>query len=117
MPKPIVPFETFAELDIRVGTVLAVRPAETKKPVWRMTIDFGPDIGERVSCGAYTNYPADRMVGKQVVAVVNFAAKKMGSEISEALVLGIKNPDGQGTILLTVDKMGDQPGPNGAEVF
>ena len=106
-------FAAFLALDIRVGTVVSAEPAQTKKPTWRMTIDFGPEIGRRVSCGAYTNYPAEQMVGKQVVAVINFGPKKMGPETSEALVLGVQNAHGPGTVLLTVD----QPAPNGSEIF
>jgi len=106
-------FGAFLALDIRIGTIVLVEPSLAKKPTWRMTIDFGPEVGRRVSCGAYTNYPADEMVGKQVVAIINFGPKKMGPEISEALVLGVQNPEGEGTVLLTVD----QPAPDGSEIF
>lgn len=106
-------FPHFSALDIRVGTILAVEAAATRKPAWRMTIDFGGEIGRRTSCGAYTNYMPEEMVGRQVVAVVNFAVKKMGPERSEALVLGVADPDGPGTIFLTTER----PVPPGREVF
>jgi tRNA-binding protein len=104
MIKAAADFSAFLALDIRVGKIVAAVPAQTKKPTYRMTVDFGSDVGTRISCGAYTNYAPDELVGKQVVAVLNFGAKMMGPEVSEALILGVKNPDGVGTLLLTVDK-------------
>ena len=91
MVKPTADFSHFEALDIRVGRVVKVEDAETKKPTYRMTIDFGPDIGTKISCGAYRNYPKDTLLGQQVVAVVNFAPRKMGPEVSEVLVLGVPN--------------------------
>lgn len=90
----------FDELDIRIGRVLAVQDALTRKPTYKLTIDFGPELGIKVSCGAYRNYAADQLVGRLVVAIVNLSPKKMGPEVSEVLVLGVTNPDG-GTIYLT----------------
>ncbi len=113
MPKEIADFSHFEALVIRIGTILEVSPAATRKPTWRMLIDFGPEIGRRVSCGAYTNYPADGLPGRQVVAVVNFVPRQMGPERSEALVLGIAAADGNGTIFLSPDK----ESTNGAVVF
>ena len=98
--KPVAAFSTFDALDIRIGTVIAVDDARTKKPTYRLTIDFGPEIGTRTSCGAYRNYPREFLLGKQVVCVVNFEAKRMGPETSEVLVLGVPNPRGE-TIFIT----------------
>jgi tRNA-binding protein len=95
MVKATTDFSHFEALDIRVGRVLKVEDAETKKPAYRMTIDFGPDIGTKISCGAYRNYPKDALLGQQVLAVVNFAPRKMGPEISEVLVLGVPNEKGE----------------------
>lgn len=106
-------FANFLALDLRVGTIVAAVPAQTRKPAYRMTIDFGAEIGTRISCGAYTNYAADDIVGKRVIAVVNLGTKKMGPEISEVLVLGVKNPVGDGTLFLTAD----EPAANGSKVF
>lgn len=100
MVKPTADFSHFEALDIRVGRVVKVEDAETKKPTYRMTIDFGPDIGTKISCGAYRNYPKDTLLGQQVVAVVNFAPRKMGAEVSEVLVLGVPNEKGE-TIYVT----------------
>lgn len=113
MLKPIGSFAGFEQLDIRVGTILSAERAETKKPTYRMKIDFGSEVGTKVSCGAYTNYAAVALVGRQVVAVINFGAKKMGPELSEVLVLGVKAPSGEGTVFLTTE----QAVPNGEHIF
>jgi len=65
-----------------------------------MTIDFGPEIGHKVSCGAYRNYPREELIGKLIIGVINFGMKQMGPEKSEVLVLGVKNDKGE-TIYLT----------------
>ena len=98
--KDITSFEHFEALDIRVGKITNVEDAQTKKPTYRLTIDFGPEIGTKVSCGAYRNYPKEGLIGKQIVAVLNFGVKQMGPEKSEVLVLGVKNMAGE-TIYLT----------------
>lgn len=98
--KDITSFEHFEALDIRVGKIVNVEDAQTKKPTYRLTIDFGPEIGTKVSCGAYRNYPKEELVGKQIVAILNFGVKQMGPEKSEVLVLGVKNAAGE-TIYLT----------------
>lgn len=105
-------YEQFAALDIRTGRIIQVEPANTKKPTYRLAIDFGHELGIKMSCGAYTNYPATELKGKTVIAVVNFPPKKMGPETSDVLVLGVANETG-GTILLTTD----QPMGIGVEVF
>ncbi len=91
---------SFDDLDIRVGRVLEVVEARTRKPTYRLSVDFGSEIGIKVSCGAYRNYSPDQLVGRLVVAVVNLGAKQMGTEISEVLVLGVTNDRGE-TIFLT----------------
>jgi tRNA-binding protein len=98
--KPIADFDNFARLDIRVGRIVAVEDAATRKPTYRLHIDFGPDIGVKISCGAFRNYAREALVGQLVVGVLNFGAKKMGPETSEALVLGVPDEDGK-TIFLT----------------
>jgi tRNA-binding protein len=105
-------FDSFDELDIRVGRVLIVEEALTRKPSYRLTIDFGPEVGVKKSCGAYRNYPADALLGRLVIAIVNFGPKQMGPETSEVLVLGVENSDG-GTIYLTTES----DVPLGAAVF
>ncbi len=93
---------SFDELDIRVGRVLDAAEARTRKPTYRLTIDFGPEVGTRVSCGAYRNYSAQQLVGRLVVAIVNLGTKQMGPETSEVLVLGVTNARGE-TIYLTTE--------------
>ena len=98
--KPITDFSSFAALDIRVGRITNVEGAKTKKPTYRLTVDFGSEVGVKKSCGAYRNYPKEFLLGKQVIGIINFGPKKMGPEISEVLILGVPNPKGE-TIFLT----------------
>ncbi len=101
--KPIAGFDQFEALDIRAGRVVKVEDAASRKPTYRLTIDLGPEIGQKVSCGAFRNYEKDALVGRTVVCVVNFGPKKMGPEVSEVLVLGIANEQGE-TIFLTTER-------------
>lgn len=98
--KDIISFEHFDALDIRVGKIVNVEDSQTKKPTYRVTIDFGPEVGTKVSCGAYRNYAKEKLLGKQIIAVVNFGVKQMGPEKSDVLVLGVQNEQGE-TIYLT----------------
>ena len=93
-------FSHFDALDIRVGKIVNVEDAETKKPTYRIAVDLGPEIGTKVSCGAYRSYAKEELIGKQVVAVVNFGTKQMGREKSEVLILGVANEKGD-TMYLT----------------
>ena len=112
MAKATADFSHFEALDIRVGRIVKVEDAQTRKPAYRMTIDFGPDIGTRISCGAYRNYSKDALLGQQVIAIVNFSPRKMGPEVSEVLVLGVPNEKGE-TIYVTPQ----QPVALGAALF
>ncbi|PKQ53291.1 protein secretion chaperonin CsaA [Vibrio cholerae] len=80
-------FDSFSALDMRAGTIIRVEESKTSKPTWRMTIDLGPELGTRVSCGAYTNYAAEDLQETQVICIVNLGTMKMGPEKSEVLVL------------------------------
>jgi tRNA-binding protein len=110
--KPTADFSHFDALDIRTGRIVRVEDAQTRKPTYKLTIDFGPEIGSKVSCGAYRNYAKDALLGKTVICVINFGAKKMGPEISEVLVLGVADA-ASGTIYLTTE----QSVPPGATIF
>lgn len=110
--KPTADFSHFDALDIRVGRIVKVEDAATRKPTYKMTIDFGAEIGTKISCGAYTNYAKEALLGQQVVAVVNFAARKMGPEVSEVLVLGVPNAAGE-----TICLVPQQPVGLGVAVF
>ena len=91
---------------------MSAEVALTRKPTYRLTIDFGPDVGIKRSCGAYRNYPAEALVGRLVIGVVNFAPKRMGPEVSEVLVLGVENSERE-IIYLTPES----DVPPGAAVF
>ena len=84
-------YSSFEALDIRIGKILKVEDSLSKKPTYKITVDFGPEVGTKVSCGAYRNYSKDELIGKYIVGVVNFAPKKMGPEVSEVLILGVAN--------------------------
>jgi tRNA-binding protein len=90
--KQIADYEHFEALDVRVGRILEVEDAQTRKPTYRLTIDFGPEVGIKRSCGAYRYYRPDQLVGQQILGVINFGPKQMGPEISEVLVLGFRGP-------------------------
>lgn len=105
-------FDSFSALDIRTGIIIKVEESQTSKPTWRMTIDPGPELGTRVSCGAYTNYEARELEGTQIICIVNLGTMKMGPEKSEVLVPGVSDGSG-GTISLTTEK----PVKNGESVF
>ena len=100
--KPVSHFDNFEALDIRAGKIIKVEDAATTKPTYRLTIDFGSDIGHKVSCGAYRNYEKEALFGKTVLCVINFHPKKMGPEVSEVLVLGVPGEKGE-TIYLTTE--------------
>jgi tRNA-binding protein len=87
----------FERVEMRVGRILAARPfPEARKPAYRLRIDFGPGIGERSSSAQLTvTYPDPAaLVGRQVVAVVNFPPRRIAGLVSEVLVLGAMGPDG-----------------------
>ena len=93
--KPTADYSNFEALNIRVGKIIDVADTQTKKPTYKMTIDFGNEIGIKVSCGAYRSYAKEELIGKEVIGVVNFAPRKMGPEVSEVLVLGVANEKGE----------------------
>ena len=105
-------FSSFAALDIRVGRIVEVAEAPTKKPTYRITVDFGPEVGQKVSYGGFRRYPKEFLLGKQVVAVVNLPPKQIGSETSEVLILAAVNAQGE-PIYLTPEA----EAPLGAAVF
>lgn len=105
-------WEDFTKVEMRVGTVLQAYPnAEARKPAYIMHIDFGP-LGQRKTSAQITgHYQPDELVGRQVIAVVNFPPKQIANMISECLVLGAVGEDG-GVILLNTD----QAVPNGLRI-
>ncbi len=103
----MINFETFLETDIRVGMIKRAEPyPEAKVPAIKVWVDFGAEIGEKKSSAQITKYynPED-LIGKQVVAVVNFQPRQIGKFMSEVLILGLKDETGNGIILLSPDKL------------
>ena len=103
MTEPIT-WEQFEAVDMRVGRVTAVDEfPEARRPAWKLTIDFGPEIGTKRSSAQITNYERAELEGTLVVAVVNFPPKQIGPFMSECLVIGALD-DEQGVILLRPDR-------------
>jgi len=99
----VIDIDHFGQVDMRVGRVVAVEAfPEARKPAWKLTIDFGPEIGVKRSSAQITNYGADALEGRRVVAVVNFPPRQVGPFRSEVLVLGASDAEGQ-IILLAPD--------------
>lgn len=109
-----ISYDDFLKVDIRVGVVTAAEPyPEARKPALKLTIDFGPEIGSRRSSAQITeHYTPETLVGRQVLAVVNFPPKQIGKFISECLTLGV--PDADGKVVLVGPSL---PVPPGGRLF
>jgi tRNA-binding protein len=104
-PAPTITFDDFLKVDIRVGTVVTAEPfPEARKPAYRMTIDFGPELGiKKTSAQITEHYTLDELVGRKVAAVVNFPPRQIGPVMSEVLTLGFPDADGN-VVLVGVDR-------------
>ena len=109
-PAPIG-FDDFLKVDIRVGVIVAAEPfPEARKPAIKLRIDFGPEIGEKKSSAQITKYYAsEKLVGKRILAVVNFPPRQIGKFMSEVLCLGFPDRNGN-VVLLNVDRPATQGG-------
>ena len=108
-----VSFDDFMKIDTRLGTITAVDDfPEARKPAWKLTIDFGTEIGVKKSSAQITDhYGKDDLVGRQIMAVVNFPPRQIGPFMSEVLTLGVADQEGR-IVLLGVDKKA----PNGTRM-
>jgi tRNA-binding protein len=98
-----IDFDRFLAVDMRVGRVIAVEDfPEARKPAWKLSIDFGPELGVKRSSAQITNYAREELEGRLVVAVVNFPPRQIGPVRSEVLCLGASDTEGR-VILLAPD--------------
>lgn len=106
----MISFEDFQKVDIRVGTVLTVEPfPEARKPAWKLSVDFGPEIGvKKSSAQITTHYAPEDLIGRQVLGVVNFPPRQIGPVRSEVLVLGLH--DAAGAVVIVQP---ERPVPDG----
>jgi len=109
-----ISWDDFEKVDIRTGTIVAAEPfPQARKPAYKLRIDFGPDIGEKKSSAQITvHYTPEALVGRQVMAVVNFPPRQIGPFMSEVLTLGFADANGD-IVLAAVDT----PVPNGARLM
>ena len=106
----MISFDDFQKVDIRVGTVLAVDDfPQARKPAWKLTVDFGPEVGvKRSSAQITTHYAKADLIGRQVLGVVNFPPRQIGPFLSEVLVLGLHDAGGAVVVIGP-----ERPVPNG----
>lgn len=108
-----IEWDDFERVQLCAGTITAVEPfPEARTPAWKLVIDFGADIGERRSSAQITSlYEREDLVGRQILAVVNFPPKQIGPFLSECLVTGLRRDDGAVVLVSPLE-----PVPNGARL-
>jgi tRNA-binding protein len=100
----VIDIEHFSAVDMRVGVVVAVEEfPEARVPAWKLTIDFGPEVGIKRASAQITHYTREELEGTRVVAVVNFPPRRIGPFSSEVLVLGALD-EHNGVVLLRPDR-------------
>ncbi|MFP1632327.1 tRNA-binding protein [Zhengella sp. ZM62] len=112
--KPEISWADFEKVDVRAGTIIEAEPfPEARKPAFKLKIDFGPEIGVKKSSAQITrHYTPEDLVGRQVMAVVNFPPRQIGKFMSEVLTLGF--PDAEGEVVLAAI---GKPVPDGGALF
>lgn len=110
-----ISYDDFRKVDMRVGKIVAVEDfPEARKTAWKLTIDFGPEIGTKKSSAQITaRYKKEDLMGRQVVCVVNFPPKQIGPFLSECLTMGVDDEQGRVTLL----GLPDGEMPLGARVY
>jgi tRNA-binding protein len=100
----VIDFDHFLAVDMRVGRIVSVDEfPEARKPAWKLTIDFGPELGIKRSSAQVTSYSREQLEGSLIVAVVNFPPRQIGPFSSDVLVLGALD-DHKGVVLLRPDQ-------------
>jgi len=113
-PGEPIDFADFLKVDIRVGTIVKAEPyPEARRPAAKLWVDFGPEVGvKKTSAQVVERYDLESLPGRQVAAVVNFPPKQIGKFMSEILVLGFPDEDGEVVLIQP-----DQPVPDGGRLY
>ena len=103
----MISWEEFEKVDIRTGTIVEVKEfAKARKPAWQLKIDFGAELGIKKSSAQIVHrYTKEELVGRQILAVVNFPPKQIANFMSECLVLGVADENGEIVLLSTERKV------------
>ncbi len=97
----MVTFDDFQKLDIRVGKILEVEKLpNAKHTTHKLIIDFGDEVGKKVSCARVINYKDKELIGKKIIGVVNFPPRQIGKVMSESLTLGVPGVDGEVSLIV-----------------